>query len=48
MGRMTPRSDASAVSPSGFLPDGDRDVLAINGHHFDLGVAGVPGLVDLA
>jgi hypothetical protein len=45
---MTPRSDASAVSPPGFLPDGDRGVLAINGHHFDLGIASVPGLADLA
>ncbi|WP_424707897.1 hypothetical protein [Microbacterium sp. SLBN-111] len=45
---MTPRSDASAVSSSGFLPDGDRDVLAINGHHFDLGIADVPGFADLA
>ncbi len=48
MGRMTPRSDASAVSPSGFLPDADRDVLAINGHHFDLGIPGLPGLADSA
>ncbi|WP_156495931.1 hypothetical protein [Microbacterium sp. T32] len=45
---MTPRSDASTVPPSGFLPDGDRDVLAINGHHFDLGIASAPGLADLA
>ena len=43
MGPMTPRSDASAVSPSGFLPDGDRDVLAINGHQFDLGIGSAPG-----
>ncbi len=48
MGPMTPRSDASAVSPSGFLPDGDRDVLAINGHQFDLGIGSAPGLADLA
>ncbi|BFM24467.1 hypothetical protein QE430_001161 [Microbacterium testaceum] len=37
MDRMTSRSDASFASPSGFLPDGDGDLLAINGHHFDLG-----------
>lgn len=46
MGRMTPRSDASAVSPSGFVSDGDRDVLAINGHQFDLGLLSPPGLVE--
>lgn len=45
---MTPRSDASVGSTSGFLPDGDRDVLAINGHHFDLGITSVPGIADLA
>ncbi|MFJ4037425.1 hypothetical protein ACIPVB_05025 [Microbacterium sp. NPDC090007] len=33
---MISRSDASMTGPSGFLPDGDRDLLAINGHHFDL------------
>jgi hypothetical protein len=48
MDRMTPRSDASAVPPSGFLADGERDVLAINGHHFELGMSGVPGIVDSA
>lgn len=40
MGRMTSRSDASFASPPGFLPDGDGDLLAINGHHFDLGTPG--------
>ncbi|WP_295838062.1 hypothetical protein [uncultured Microbacterium sp.] len=42
---MISRSDASAMAPSGFLPDGDRDLLAINGHHFELGdaVAGLGG-----
>lgn len=46
MGRMIPRSDVSAVSPSGFLFDADRDVLAINGHHFELGLPGMPGLAE--
>ncbi|MCC4248515.1 MULTISPECIES: hypothetical protein [Microbacterium] len=45
---MIPRSDASAVSPSGFLADGDRDVLAINGHQFDLGMPSTPGLIEPA
>ncbi|MFF0911610.1 MULTISPECIES: hypothetical protein [Microbacterium] len=35
---MTPRSDASMTSSSGLPADGDRDLLAINGHHFDLGI----------
>lgn len=48
MGRMTPRSDASAVASSSFPLDGDRDVLAINGHHFDLAGPGVPGLAEPA
>ena len=36
---MTPRSDAS-LSPTGPLAEGDADLLAINGHHFDIGTAG--------
>jgi len=42
MSRMISRSDASASAPSGFFPDGDRDVLAINGHQFDLGAPVAP------
>jgi hypothetical protein len=45
---MTSRSDASASAPSGFLSDGDRDLLAINGHHFELGAPVAPLLGDLA
>lgn len=41
---MTPRSDASAVTPAGFPVDPDRDVLAINGHQFDLGMPDAPGV----
>lgn len=48
MGRVIPRSDIGAVSPSGFPPDADRDVLAINGHHFELGFPGIPGPVEPA
>lgn len=40
---MTPRSDASMSSPSGLPADGDPDLLAINGHHFDLGTAQTVG-----
>ncbi|MDQ1083011.1 MULTISPECIES: hypothetical protein [Microbacterium] len=36
---MISRSDASSTAPPGFLPDGERDLLAINGHHFELGDA---------
>lgn len=42
---MTPRSDASAVSPAGFPVDLDRDVLAINGHQFELGTPNAPGVI---
>ncbi len=48
MGRMIPRSDVGAMSASGFPPDADRDVLAINGHHFELGLPGMAGLVEPA
>lgn len=48
MGRMISRSDASATGPAGFLPDGDRDLLAINGHHFDLGEGTAPLGGDIA
>lgn len=48
MGRMIPRSDIGAVSPSGYPPDADRDVLAINGHHFELGFPGMPSPVEPA
>ncbi|MDQ1123225.1 hypothetical protein [Microbacterium trichothecenolyticum] len=34
---MNSRSDASLTTPPGSGPDGDRDLLAINGHQFDLG-----------
>lgn len=47
-GRMIRRSDASFTVPSGFLPDGDRDLLAINGHHFELGDSVAPLGGDLA
>lgn len=45
---MIRRSDASFTAPSGFLPDGDRDLLAINGHHFELGDSTTPLGGDLA
>ncbi|WP_191966653.1 hypothetical protein [Microbacterium testaceum] len=45
---MISRSDASASAPSGFLPEGDRDLLAINGHHFELGAPVAPLAGDLA
>lgn len=42
MSRMNSRSDASFATPPGSVPDGDRDLLAINGHQFDLGAAVAP------
>ncbi|WP_186316541.1 hypothetical protein [Microbacterium sp. BH-3-3-3] len=45
---MISRSDASASALPGFVPDGDRDLFAINGHHFDLGGPIAPVIVDLA
>ncbi|MFN3948372.1 hypothetical protein [Microbacterium sp.] len=45
---MISRSDASFTSPAGFFPDGDRDLLAINGHHFELGDGVAPFASDLA
>jgi len=45
---MFSRSDASASAPSGFVPDGDGDLLAINGHHFDLGGPIAPVAGDFA
>lgn len=34
---MTSRSDTSSTAPSSFPADSDKDLLAINGHHFELG-----------
>ena len=45
---MTPRSDATAAFSAGFLLGGDSDVLAINGHHFELGATGATGVSDPA
>ncbi len=45
---MMSRSHASGFAPPGFLPDGDRDLFAINGHHFDLGGSIAPVAGDLA
>lgn len=45
---MTPRSDASAVSAAGFPADLDRDVLAINGHQFDIGMPDATGAAGSA
>ena len=42
MGRMISRSDASSTAASNVTLDGDRDLLAINGHHFELGGAVAP------
>lgn len=48
MGRMISRSDVSSTAPLGLPPDGERDLLAINGHHFELGGAVAPLGVELA
>ncbi|WJS91496.1 hypothetical protein [Microbacterium testaceum] len=45
---MIGRSDVSASSASGFLPECERDLLAINGHHFELGASAAPLFGDLA
>lgn len=45
---MICRSDASLTAPSGFPLDGDPDLLAINGHHFELGGGVAPFGSDLA
>lgn len=45
---MISRSDASASFPSGLLPDGDRDLLVINGHQFALDAPTAPFTGGLA
>lgn len=42
MGRMISRSDAGSTAPSTFSLEGDRDLFAINGHHFELDGAVAP------
>nr|WP_307332960.1 hypothetical protein [Microbacterium sp. SORGH_AS_1204] len=45
---MISRSDTSSTAPMNVAPDGDRDLLAINGHHFELGGPAAPLGGDVA